>query len=64
MLVLTRKLNESIRIGDDILITVVGVDRGKIRLGIAAPQDVKIMRSELPDDTCDRRDNGSPDEGR
>lgn len=47
MLVLSRKLGESIRIGEDITITVVNVDRGKIRLGIEAPAEVKIMRTEL-----------------
>ncbi|GIW82059.1 MAG: hypothetical protein KatS3mg105_3866 [Gemmatales bacterium] len=47
MLVLTRKLGEKIRIGDDICITVVEVERGKIRLGIDAPRDIPIFRQEL-----------------
>lgn len=47
MLVLSRKLGEKIRIGDDIVITVVDIDRGKIRLGIEAPRDVPIYRQEL-----------------
>jgi carbon storage regulator len=47
MLVLTRKLGESIRVGDNVLITVVGVDRGTVRLGIVAPRDVTIHRSEV-----------------
>jgi len=47
MLVLTRKLNERVFIGDNICITVVEIDRGKIRLGIEAPRDVPIFREEL-----------------
>jgi len=47
ILVLTRKLGEKIFIGDNICITVVDIDRGKIRLGIEAPRDVPIMRQEL-----------------
>jgi carbon storage regulator len=47
MLVLSRKLGEKITIGDNISITVVDIDRGKIRLGIEAPRDVPIFRQEL-----------------
>lgn len=49
MLVLSRKINETIHIGDDITITVVQVDRNKVRIGIQAPDDVRIMRGELID---------------
>jgi carbon storage regulator len=47
MLVLSRKLGEKICIGDNICITVVDIDRGKIRLGIEAPREVPIFRQEL-----------------
>ncbi len=47
MLILSRKLGEKIFIGDNICITVVDIDRGKIRLGITAPKDVPIYRQEL-----------------
>ena len=47
MLVLSRKLGEKICIGDNIFITVVDIDRGKIRLGIEAPRNVPIFRQEL-----------------
>lgn len=49
MLILARKKNQSLRIGDDIVITVVDVQGDQIRLGINAPQDVKILRQELYD---------------
>lgn len=47
MLVLSRKLGEKILIGENISITIVDIDRGKIRLGIEAPRDVPIYRQEL-----------------
>lgn len=47
MLVLSRKLGEKIYINENICITVVDIDRGKIRLGIDAPRDVPIFRQEL-----------------
>jgi carbon storage regulator len=47
MLVLSRKLGEKICIGDNICITVVNIDRGKIRLGIEAPREVPVFRQEL-----------------
>lgn len=47
MLVLTRKTNQSIMIGDDVEVTVLAVSRDKIRLGIAAPKDVPVYRKEV-----------------
>ncbi|MCI0465335.1 MAG: carbon storage regulator [Gemmataceae bacterium] len=47
MLVLSRKLGEKIYINENICITVVDIDRGKIRLGIEAPREVPIFRQEL-----------------
>lgn len=47
MLVLTRRRGETIMIGDDVTITVVGVDRNQVRLGIHAPDKVSIHREEI-----------------
>lgn len=47
MLVLSRKLNESICIGEDIVVKVVKIRGNVIGLGIVAPENVKIMRNEL-----------------
>lgn len=47
MLVLTRKLDESINIGSDIKITILRVKGNTIRIGIEAPRDVRVLRSEL-----------------
>ena len=52
MLVLTRKRDESIRIGSEIVIRVVRLSRGKVRIGIEAPADMPIHRSELPAQTA------------
>lgn len=49
MLVLTRKLGEKIQIGGGITVSVVEIRGSKIRLGIDAPDDVPIVRSELHD---------------
>lgn len=47
MLVLTRKIDEQILIGDDIKITVIKIRNNQIRLGISAPRDVRVLRGEL-----------------
>jgi carbon storage regulator len=47
MLVLTRKLKESIQIGDDIEITVLAISGDQVKLGISAPKHVEIHRKEI-----------------
>ena len=47
MLVLSRKLNQSIMVGDDVRIVVVAVDRDQVKLGIEAPRDISVHRSEI-----------------
>ncbi len=47
VLVLARKLDESIVIGDNIVVKVVSIENGIVKLGIDAPQEISIMRSEL-----------------
>lgn len=47
MLVLSRKQNEKIRIGSDIVINIVSVSENQVKIGIEAPPDVKILREEL-----------------
>ncbi|WP_181347265.1 carbon storage regulator CsrA [Thalassobacillus sp. CUG 92003] len=47
MLVLSRKLNEAIQIGDDIEIKVLGVEGDQVKLGISAPNHVEIHRQEI-----------------
>ncbi|SDO19065.1 carbon storage regulator CsrA [Halobacillus aidingensis] len=47
MLVLNRKEGESVRVGDDITITVVSVEGGQVKLGVEAPKSVGIHRQEV-----------------
>ncbi len=47
MLVLTRKLNESIMVGDDVKITIVDVKGDQVKLGITAPREVAVHREEV-----------------
>jgi carbon storage regulator len=49
MLVLSRKKGERIRIGEDVIITVVEIGHDKVRLGIEAPKEVAVHRSEVYD---------------
>lgn len=48
MLVLTRKLTEQIRIGDDIIISILRVKGNTVRVGIEAPRVIRVVRGELP----------------
>lgn len=47
MLVLSRELGQRIRIGNDVWITVIDIDRKKIRLGIEAPKSISVSREEI-----------------
>ena len=47
MLILQRKIGESLMIGEDILVTIVGVEGNRVRVAISAPGNVPILRSEL-----------------
>ena len=47
MLVLSRKIGESLRIGDDIELVILDINRGQVRIGIEAPKTTNIVRSEL-----------------
>ena len=47
MLILTRRINESLVIGDDVTVTIFGVKGNQVRIGVDAPRDVSVHREEL-----------------
>jgi len=53
MLVLARKLDESIVINENITVKVIAVEKGVVKLGIDAPSDISIVRNELIEDVTD-----------
>jgi carbon storage regulator len=62
MLVLTRKPNQSIMIGDDVEVSVLSVMGEKVRIGIQAPQEIPVFRKEIYLEI--HREDGSDQEGR
>ncbi len=60
MLVLSRKKSETIKIPDDVTITIVRISDGTVRIGIDAPREVRIVRGELAEvEEKERRDNAN-----
>jgi len=59
MLILTRKSGESLMIGEDISVTVLGVKGNQVRIGINAPKDISVHREEIFDKIKDNSDEGN-----
>jgi carbon storage regulator len=59
MLILTRKLGEVIRVGDDVTVRVLEVRGNQVRLGVEAPPDIRIYREEIYR-VVRRNDDGAP----
>lgn len=57
MLILTRRRNERIMIGDDIVITIVNMNCEVVRLGIDAPKEIPVHREEIYDKVQKEKDN-------
>ena len=62
MLVLTRKSNQSIMIGDDIEVTVLSIMGEKVRIGIQAPRDIPVFRQEVYVEIQEERGEDRPPE--
>ena len=59
MLILTRKVNESLIVGDRVTVTVVGVKGNQVRIGIDAPKDVEVHREEIYERLQQERADGN-----
>ena len=61
MLILQRRTGESLVIGEDIRVSVVSIEGGRVRLAISAPPEVSILRSELLDAKLANQDSAAED---
>jgi carbon storage regulator len=60
MLILMRRVGERIFVGDDIIITVVGFERGRVRIGVSAPQTLEVHREEVYERVLEERRSAAP----
>ena len=56
MLILTRRVGETVVIGDDVNITVLGVKGNQVRLGVKAPKEISVHREEIYERICREHD--------
>lgn len=63
MLILTRRVGETVMIGDDVTITVLGVKGNQVRVGINAPKHVAVHREEIYERIKREQQGGGPDGG-
>ncbi len=58
MLILTRRVGETLMIGDDVSVTVLGVKGNQVRIGVNAPRDVSVHREEIYERIRNERESG------
>jgi len=64
MLILTRRVGETVMIGDEVTITVLGGRRNQVRVGINAPKHVAVHREEIYERIKREQQGGGPESGR
>lgn len=62
MLILTRKIGEAIMVGDNVVLTVLGINGGQVRIGIDAPREITVHRKEIAEriEAEQRENEGDP----
>ena len=63
MLILTRRVGESIMIGEEVVVTVLGVKGNQVRIGVNAPKEVSVHREEIYERIKNEGDNGGSHSG-
>ncbi|RLK50433.1 carbon storage regulator CsrA [Alkalispirillum mobile] len=63
MLILTRRVGETLMIGDDVSVTVLGVKGNQVRIGVNAPRDVSVHREEIYDRIRHEKEEGQEGKG-
>lgn len=61
MLILTRRISETLMVGDDVTVTVLGVKGNQVRIGVNAPKDVAVHREEIYQRIQKERDTETPE---